>query len=133
MAQRPGCHGLGGPASPCRRGALGGHRGGRHKQEWTTEHAPGKGRGDGSHRGGVAPSRWRRRPVRRMATRGRAAPVVACGEEEVGEARNAPRFLEQQRGGPGGHQSRRIDEEPPTMALFTTMGNNWKCGGLGGS
>jgi hypothetical protein len=27
--------------------------------------------------------------------------VIACGEEEVGEARNAPRFLEQQRGGQG--------------------------------
>jgi hypothetical protein len=39
--------------------------------------------------------------VRRTVTRGRAAPAVACGEEEVGEARNAPRFLEQQRGGQG--------------------------------
>jgi hypothetical protein len=35
--------------------------GGRHKQEGTTEHASGKERGDGSHRGGAAPSRWRRR------------------------------------------------------------------------
>jgi hypothetical protein len=35
--------------------------GGRHKQEGTTEHAPGKERGYGSHRGGAAPSRWRRR------------------------------------------------------------------------
>jgi hypothetical protein len=33
--------------------------GGRHKQEGTTEHAPCKERGDGSHRGGAAPSRWR--------------------------------------------------------------------------
>jgi hypothetical protein len=35
--------------------------GGRHKQEGTTEHAPGKERGYGSHQGGAAPSRWRRR------------------------------------------------------------------------
>jgi hypothetical protein len=34
--------------------------GGRHKQEGTTEHAQTKERGDGSHRGGTAPSRWRR-------------------------------------------------------------------------
>jgi hypothetical protein len=40
--------------------------------------------------------------VRRMAMRGRAAPEVACGEGEVSEARNAPRFLEQQRGGTKG-------------------------------
>jgi hypothetical protein len=35
--------------------------GGRHKQEGTTEHASGKERGDGSHRGGASLSRWRRR------------------------------------------------------------------------
>jgi hypothetical protein len=35
--------------------------GGRHKQEGTTEYAPGKERDDGSHRGGAAPSRWQRR------------------------------------------------------------------------
>jgi hypothetical protein len=34
--------------------------GGRHKQEGTTKHVPGKERGDGSHRGGAAPSRRRR-------------------------------------------------------------------------
>jgi hypothetical protein len=51
--------------------------------------------------------------VRRTTTCGRAAPVVACGEGEVDEACNAPRFLEQQRGGPRGHRSRRIDEEFP--------------------
>jgi hypothetical protein len=39
--------------------------------------------------------------VRQTVTRGRAALVVVCGEGEVGEARNAPRFLEQQRGGQG--------------------------------
>jgi hypothetical protein len=44
-----------------------------------------------------------RRSVWRMATRGRAAPVVTYGEEEACEARNALRFLEQQRGGPRGH------------------------------
>jgi hypothetical protein len=37
--------------------------------------------------------------VQRTATRGRAALVVACREEEACEACNAPRFLEQQRGG----------------------------------
>jgi hypothetical protein len=55
-----------------------------------------------------------------------AAPVVTCVEEEVGEARNAPRFLEQQRGGPRGHQSRRIDEESPRWHCspwWGTIGN----------
>jgi hypothetical protein len=47
-----------------------------------------------------------RRSVWRMATRGRAAPVVTYGEEEACEARNALRFLEQQRGGLRGHRSR---------------------------
>jgi hypothetical protein len=47
--------------------------------------------------------------VRRTVTRDRAAPVIACGEEEVGEACNAPRFLEQQRGG-GGQGVTRADE-----------------------
>jgi hypothetical protein len=51
--------------------------------------------------------------VRRTAMCGRAAPTVACGEGEVGEAHNALRFLEQERGGPRGHRSRRIDEEFP--------------------
>jgi hypothetical protein len=35
--------------------------GDRHKQEGTTEHESAKERGDGSHRGGATPSRWRRR------------------------------------------------------------------------
>jgi hypothetical protein len=51
--------------------------------------------------------------VQRTAMCGRAAPMVACGEGEVGEAHNAPRFLEQERGGPRGHRSRRINKEFP--------------------
>jgi hypothetical protein len=57
-----------------------------------------------------------------MVTHCRAAPEVACGEGEVGEARNAPRFLEQQRGGPRGHWSRRIDEEFPRWHRSPRLG-----------
>jgi hypothetical protein len=71
--------------------------------------------------------------VRRTVTRSRAASVVACGEEEVGEAHNAPRFLEQQRGGAKGSLEPMNRRRIPTVALFTTAGDNQKCGGLGGS
>jgi hypothetical protein len=71
--------------------------------------------------------------VRRTVTRDRAAPVVACGEEEVGEACNAPRFLEQQRGGAKGSPEPTSRRRIPTVTQFTAVGDNRKCGGLGGS
>jgi hypothetical protein len=65
-----------------------------------------------------------------------AALVVACGEEEVGEAHNTPRFLEQQRGGGArGHRSQRIDEESPRWHCsprWGTIGNAVVSVGLNG-
>jgi hypothetical protein len=75
------------------------------KHQWGWGNLWGMDRGVGAHRGALPTGGGGRRPVRQTVTHGRAAPVVTCGEEEVGEARNAPRFLEQQRGGPRGHRS----------------------------
>jgi hypothetical protein len=107
-------------------------RGLRLKHQWGWGNPRGMDRGVGAHRGALPTGGGERRPVRANGDARQGSSIVACGEDEVGEARNSPRFLEQQRGGQSSTEPtnrRRI----PTVALFTVVGNNWKCGGLGGS